>query len=570
MARLIPKIDPREITNAGERDVAMALAAGLPDDCIIYHSYPWLRSDRNDRTRKVTLREGEADFVIIHPKGGILVLEVKGGEIRYDHKTRKWCRHESSRIVEIKDPFEQARKNTHVLEQAIRRESFRGQSTIPCPYGYAVVFPHCDYTGGSPPGADTSMIFSAPDLPMLGDRVTKLMGLWKRGSDPVSLSKQEMSGIQLALSPAFQLLPVLFRQVQEQEERLHRLTTDQLRLLEFMASHDRAGIQGVAGSGKTMLANVQAQKFARQGKKTLLVCYNKPLAEWLENSLPEELADLIHVDTFHGLCAQWCRKANIPFTPTWDDGGAFWRESAPSLLLDALEQVTDRFDAVVVDEGQDFYPDWWIALEMINRHGESGPFFVFYDPAQNLYVGEGLSLPDLGKPFDLPTNCRNTRHIAATCGQIRGVDIAVRDDAPEGVESTIVTLPKPEARAQLIRQTVDDWVGKGKLKPSQVAILSPFDKPKSCLADLSKLGKTNLCLNANEWRANKGVLLTTIRRFKGLEADAVIVTDIPDIEAANYFTASDLYVGCSRAKHLLVLIFAKPNAGFDHRTVKQS
>lgn len=441
MARLIPKIDPREISNVGERDVAMALVAGLPDDCIIYHSYPWLKSDRNDYSKKVTLREGEADFVIIHPKAGVCVLEVKGGEIRYDHHSRKWYRHESSRIVEIKDPFEQARRNTHVLEQAIRRDSFRGQATIPCPYGYAVIFPHCDYTGGAPPGADTSMIFSAPDLPLLGSRITKLMGLWKRGNEPVSLSKQEMSGIQLALSPAFQLLPVLYRQVEQQEERLYRLTNDQMRLLDFMAAHSRAAIQGVAGSGKTMLANVQAQKFARQGLKTLFVCFNKPLAEWLQANVPEELEDRIHIDTFHGLCAQWCRKAHIPFTPKWDDDGVFWRETAPFLLLNALEQVTDRFDAVVVDEGQDFCADWWIALEMINAGGEEGPFYVFYDPAQNLYVGEQLSLPDLGAPFDLPTNCRNTRQIAKTCGQIRGVDIAVRDEAPEGVESVVMTLP---------------------------------------------------------------------------------------------------------------------------------
>lgn len=556
MARLIPKIAPEDIANAGEREVAIALVAQLPDECIIYHSYPWLRSDRNDRSRKVTLREGEADFVIVHPKAGILVLEVKGGEIQYDHEDRGWFRHETHRVVGIKDPFEQARRNTHVLEQAIRKESFRGQPTIPCPYGYAVIFPHCEYSGGAPPGADTSMIFSAPDLEYLGQRVTKLMGLWKRGNAPVSLSKQEMTGIQLALSPAFQLLPVLFRQVQEQEERLHRLTADQVRLLDFLDAHERAAIKGVAGSGKTILATAQAQKFARKGKKTLLVCYNKPLAEWLESSLPDELANLIQVDTFHGLCSEWCRKARIPFAPTYDDDGTFWRTTAPDLLLNALDIVPDRFDAVVVDEGQDFFPDWWIALEMINSDGEIGAFYVFFDPAQNLFVGEELAIPDLGNPFDLPTNCRNTRHISATCGKIRGVDIAVHANAPEGVESIIQKLPQPDARSQAIRQFVDDWVGKGKLKPSQIAILSPFEKSKSCLGEATKIGKTPICTNPNEWRANNGVLLTTIRRFKGLEADAVIVTDVPNPEKTPYFSTSDFYVGCSRAKHMLVILAA--------------
>lgn len=331
MARLIPKIAPKDISNVGERDVATALVEQLPDNCIVYHSYAWLRADRNDRSKKVTLREGEADFVIVHPKAGILILEVKGGEIQYDHEGRGWFRKERNRTVEIKDPFEQARRNMHALEKEIQRESFRGQGRIPCPYGYAVVFPHCEYSGGVPPGAATSIIFSGSDLKHLGQRVTKLLGLWKRGSNPVSLTKEQMTGIQLALSPAFQLLPVLFRTIQEQEERLHRLTEDQVRLLEFLGAHERAAIKGVAGSGKTILACAQAQKFAREGKKTLLLCFNKPLAEWLEQAQPDEFANTIKVDTFHGLCAEWCRKANIPFSPKWNDGGEFWQTTAPDL-----------------------------------------------------------------------------------------------------------------------------------------------------------------------------------------------------------------------------------------------
>ena len=554
MARLIPKIDPQDIANVGERDVAAALVNQLPDSCVVYHSYPWLRADRNDRSGKVTLREGEADFVIVHPKAGLLILEVKGGEIHYEHQGRGWYRKEPNRLVEIKDPFEQARKNAHVLEHEIRRESFGGRGQIPCPYGYAVIFPHCEYTGSAPPGADTSIIFSAADLPHLGKRVTTLLGRWKRGLNPVELTKEQMDGIQLALSPAFQLLPVLFRQIQEQEACLHRLTEDQTRLLDFLAAHERAAIKGVAGSGKTILANAQAQRFARAGKKTLLVCFNKSLAEWLNRNQPEEFADTIKIDHFHGLCAELCRKARIPFSPKWNDKGEFWRAVAPDLLLKALDVVPDRFDAVVVDEGQDFFDDWWIALEVLNADGDQGPFYVFYDPAQNLFVSDGLTIPDLGHPFELPTNCRNTKRIAETCGKIRGVEIAVRNDAPAGVETDVRVLPQAEARARAVSELVSDWIGKGRMRPSQIAILSPFTKNKSCVATVSKIGRTVICDDLNEWRANEGVLFATIRSFKGLEADAIIVTDVADPDSDPYFTISDLYVGCSRAKHLLVIL----------------
>lgn len=551
MARLIPKILPKEISNKGERDVATALVEQLPDECVIYHSYPWLRSDRDHK--KVTLREGETDFVIVHPKFGLLVLEVKGGTIEYDETSRAWFRREYSQMVEIKDPFEQARKGTHQLEEMIRRESFRSEKHIPCPYGYAVVFPDCVYDGRVPPGADTSMVFSANDLAHLGKRVTDLLGKWKPANYSVDLTSEQLRGIQLGLSPAFQLLPVLFRKIEEQEERLFRLTQDQTRLLDFLNAHHRAAIKGVAGSGKTLLAGVQAQKFARQGKKTLLVCFNKPLAEWLRQSLPEEFRDLITIRHFHGLCSDYCRKAHVSFSPTKDS--AFWKATAPDLFMQALDRLPDdRFDAVVVDEGQDFHPDWWIPMEIINRGGESGPFYVFFDPAQNLFMGDDLALPDLGTPFELPINCRNTKQIAATCSSIRGVTIPVRDDAPDGIETKVEVVPDSTQRMHKVRQYIDEWFGQGKLKLSQIAILSPYEQSKSCLANADKIGKVNLTTDLDHWRANDGVLFSTIRSFKGLEADAIVVTDVPNPQTDAYFTTADFYVGCSRAKHLLVIL----------------
>ena len=80
MARLIPKVRIEDIGVKSERDTARHLIDQLPNECIIYHSYPWLKSDRNDRGN-TTIMEGETDFVIILPSHGMLILEVKGGEI---------------------------------------------------------------------------------------------------------------------------------------------------------------------------------------------------------------------------------------------------------------------------------------------------------------------------------------------------------------------------------------------------------------------------------------------------------------------------------------------------------
>ena len=560
MARLIPKVAIDEIALKPERDVARALVEQLPDDCIVYHSHPWLRAERNDRDGTVTLHEGETDFVVVSPKFGLLILEVKGGDIVYESSDRGWFRKlGGGRLKAIKDPFEQARCNTHALEDRIRTESFPGLEHLPCPYGYAVVFPDCIYSGKAPPGADTSLILSATDLPRLADRLMTVLGKWRRSSKPVPLTKGQLDGIVKAISPVFQLLPVLFRQVEEQEQRLFRLTEEQIRLLDFLSNYDRAAIQGVAGSGKTLLARAQAQRFADLGKQTLFVCYNKALAEWLRSSMPERYASSITVRHFHGLCSDWCRRAKLPFHPSDDDGDQFWKHKASDLLGQAVDRLPWRFDAVVVDEGQDFYSDWWFPLELINRQGDAGPFYVFYDPAQNLFVSEDLAIPDLGKPFELPTNCRNTKNIASLCSKIRRVPIRTRPNAPEGVVCDVQVAPHGDAQRRLCHEYLSDWIGNGKLKPSQVAILGPRDKANSSLAQQNSIGRISLTGDPQRWQANEGVLYATVRSFKGLEADAVIMVDVVKPDSVAYFKTSDFYVGCSRAKHLLAVLAMEQN-----------
>jgi superfamily I DNA/RNA helicase len=99
-----------------------------------------------------------------------------------------------------------------------------------------------------------------------------------------------------------------------------------------------------------------------------------------------------------------------------------------------------------------------------------------------------------------------------------------------------------------------EWIGKGRLLASQVAILSPWRQPRSSLADISSLRGMPLTNDLDTWRTGKAVLVDTIKRFKGLEADALLLIDIPTPESVPSFKLSDLYVACSRAKHLLTVL----------------
>ena len=554
MARLIPKVDIDEIAVKSERDTARCLVDQLPNDCIIYHSYPWLKTDRNDRGN-TTIKEGETDFVIILPSHGMLILEVKGGEITYDEDSRDWSRVlGNGRLKSIQDPFEQANRNTHYLENAIKRRGYQGANSLPFTYGYAVVFPDCEYKGPTPVGAEPAIIFSASDLPYLDRRITSALNQWSRRDNPRSLSSDDVKNITKAISPGFNLLPVLFRKLEEQEEKLFRLTNEQQNLLNFLGQKQRACIEGVAGSGKTMLAQAQAEKFADAGKTVLFICYNKNLAKWISDSIADEYKSLITVNHFHGLCADWIRKAGMSFTPPRQGANEFWQDEAADLLMDAIDMVPEKYDAVIVDEGQDFYPNWWMPLEMINCAGDEGAMYIFYDPRQNLYVDQKGSLPAMGEAYNLPTNCRNTRSIAGKCSEILNVDIPTREEAPLGEKPTVLTLGLNYDVKKRVERYINEWVKDGNLKPSQIAILSPNKKERSSISDLNAAQGIKITEDIDAWREDKGVLFSTVKSFKGLEADAVLLIDIPEEEDTSFFKQSDYYVACSRAKHLLVVI----------------
>ena len=60
-----------------------------------------------------------------------------------------------------------------------------------------------------------------------------------------------------------------------------------------------------------------------------------------------------------------------------------------------------------------------------------------------------------------------------------------------------------------------------------------------------------------EWNAGKGVLITSWKRFKGLEADAVVIVEKAARNGGDARANANRYVARSRAKHLLTVIEAR-------------
>ena len=546
MARLIPKIEPSEILNTGERKIAEALVQQLPSKVEVFHSFQWL-SQEKDR-----LREGEADFVILHPDQGMLFIEVKGSLLRYVPDQQAWfAQNQDGSVYELKrGPFDQVRDSHYQLIDLIKKE-IGGE--LPFTHGYAVAFPNHRYEGKLPPNVTPDLVFDLKKCEDISEAVDKAFDRWRSHSHP-PLTGTQKDATYDAMFPRFGLIPVLWRKVEDWEMRIKRLTDEQKQFLDFISGHPKAAIRGIAGSGKTILALAKVQALVKQKTRSLLLCYNSQLKDWLIQAMPETSADLITVDTYHGIVENLCKKANIPFAskPGGGKDDEFWTYDAPELLEEACNLLgpEEKFEAIVVDEGQDFHDLWWDSLECLLQDAENKKaYYVFFDPKQNLFI-EQPSLPlELGQPFTLTVNCRNTARIAEHCADLINEPPQIKEGAPKGDNPEIITAPNLDQAFREVAKKVRSWCTStaGGLKNSQVAVLAPGQTEAKWPKDFQTVSATR---NFNAWRRNEGVLITSWRRFKGLEADAIAIVETPERKDS----ISDQYVARSRAKHILTVV----------------
>ena len=215
MARLFPKIEPDEIGNPGERTVARALLEQLPRRVEVFHGFNWLA-----RGSHGTLLEGECDFILLEPEKGLLFVEVKGGSLVFDGE--KWIREVGAERRELnKDPFAQAQQGMYDIIDIVRSRYGVTANGLPFTYGFAVAFPDCRVSGWLPPSIQRELILDAVKLRTVPDSLRRIFASFAR-RDHRSLRSDEVASVREALYPKYQLVPVLWRKIEDQEERLRR------------------------------------------------------------------------------------------------------------------------------------------------------------------------------------------------------------------------------------------------------------------------------------------------------------------------------------------------------------
>jgi len=535
VARMIPASLPPQTRSSAEKRLFHVLREALDDSFTVFHSFDLLVESKQGK-----FIDGEIDFLIFQPDLGFLVLEVKGGVIRYEGEEGRW--YQNDRPMKM-SPFGQAEDSKYKLWGFLKKKLRRDPV---CTFAHAVCFPDVySELQGLPSGADSRICITGEQLDQIGRLIPEIIKLFRSSQDRAETADSEQ--IRQILVPHCEFGTGLRDRIGQAEQVIFRLTENQCRLLDFISRHRRALVEGVAGSGKTVMAVKKARELAEKGYRILLLSYNVMIGEQLADAVSD--LENVTATNYHRFCMERLKAAGISMGPA--DGTDFWRSEVPDAFAALIRNEPLKYDAIIVDEGQDFRTEYWVTItEMLE---DNGFFYIFYDPDQNLFEGD-LVFPIDKEPFVLSENCRNTRSIFEKLKLHARREMRLNPEAPGGEAVTEYTVRDPHVRRRQLGKILHDLVNNKGLERQRIVILGAHSMNHTCIGDNPMVGNFRISEQADD--GPNVIHYHTYMKFKGCEADAVIMIDV-DAEDERWSGQEALYTAVSRAKHLLYILYSR-------------
>lgn len=541
----------------GERNIFHRLQA-IQDNWTVIHSLDVAPSNNNKRT--------EIDFLVIIPDLGLLCIEVKSHEgITFDGE--RWHPPTIKR-----SPFAQAENAKHALIRRFRTiRQVPDGSRLPFPIEKVCIFTHSPFDVTDLVGINPSELIDARQLNRLQtwesfrDKLRSCMisALRNDGINPprTPLTDGEVNGI------LQQCLPIQKRKAGSREELqaaernlLDTLREQQRPVLRLAELNRRLLVTGPAGTGKTLIAIELAKRFAEQGARVGLLCFNQLLGRWLEGQLQD------HPGVIAGSAIRTLASmAGVVVDGARTNDQAYWDNDLPEAILDRMtspdfvEECV--FDVLLVDEAQDLLPRamLWDCLMQSVSGGEAEGRYIVHGDFNHQAIGGGQALAERVGAFkgrvvpthwELRENCRNLSLIGKTAEYLLGVERSVYDGYLRINEDPRLRRYLPytnlEQQAQLVVAEIEALRAEG-FAPEDIILLSFCAADRSIGRRLEQQGLP-FCAIGNDQRGL--VRYTTINAYKGMERKVVIITDVDDLQTLQH-ERPRLFVGATRATERL-------------------
>ena len=601
----------RSSATTGERLLFRTLKTFLPEDYIVYYE-PEIRGKR-------------PDFVIIGPDLGLVVLEVKDYtkstlfQINHD----EWHLHTSSdEHVIVKSPLKQARDYTFHIVDVLKKDKNLVQSEgknklrLKFPYGHGVVFTRL-YSKDLVKEGLYSVI--EPDLCLTRDEIDpdkeefseeilmeKILNMFIvpfRLREP--LSYEEINAIRYHLFPEVRISAEFKAPVPYQDQlllSLHDIKTMDLHqenLAKQIGDKNRL-IRGVAGSGKTLILASRAKMLSKEHPdwKILILCYNISLANGIQQMVTHMLnepEDLFDYDFTSETVETPRVNKNVMVRNfhAWLKNDLKIREQQIPTIISKLENneaILPKYDAILIDEGQDFEGDWLRLVSLlINEDTQS--LLLVEDRAQTIYKRKRSYVQDTGLDFRgrsriLSINYRNTAQIVKFAWdfyrknsvfkdkvvnrEIEGEIIAPQSTKRKGPEPGIIKTSSFKKEIQMVVRQIQKLHIEKKVPYDEMLILYRVKRNlKYSIIDMIKhtLKQYNIdfyWITENDQskrsfeKEDGKVKISTIDSSKGLDYQAVFIVNVDSmpfpLEDDEEREVSLLYIGMTRAKDYLCLI----------------
>lgn len=519
VATLLPAdFDLNQLPQSEQR-VCKAFLAGLDETWIVVPNVPVL----------VDGQDSEIDVVLVSPGRGVVLVEVKGGVVTI--KEGRWMQYDKPLHH---TPVVQVKRAKHALLKRLRRCGLERELFV-C---HAVALPDVGAVPaeGLGPDAPAEILFAKPQLEFPAAAIDQLL----REHGPIPPDR--IGKLLAALRPDIALAGDEGQVLQWAGKKLDAETEVHLANMRGIDKNHRVLISGGAGTGKTMLVLDWARRAIARGERTLVVCFNRPIADQLQRSLVDTTA---MVGTYHDIAVRLLEPHGFRVGP--NPTTEYWRDVPTEALEFHAQRIGTPFDTVIVDEGQDIYPHWFRSLEHLLDPAGPRNLLVVADPAQAIYV----------KPWQPPAgmmevpmvfNLRNCSAIAKLVQRLGGP--APLPSAPFGDAIAHLHAGGMAEVRKRLRMVVRSLSESYSIPFSQIAVLTTVTAVRDSLLESAI---EDCPLVRWDQRSEDAILCETVHRTKGLERTAVILVDLsgdPDKVL--------LYVGASRA--VSVLRFVGPPA----------